>query len=395
MAEPSLTRQESPKTDPVRRRQGETSRTSVASSIGANSSRFSADSSTAEETSSLRSIKGVSLVSVKSFKKLWRRSSKSSLEVSTSPTPPTPPAPPPTPASSNFPSTIAPRKPTPIQPARIPAGTSAREQLAALIPPPPPRSSRSNAPPSPVPTRRKDTLYEKFHPDQDLPRPIYSPSPRNSALTINQHPSSPSLSTPSEYSARASTISLTEKEKNVARKSILKWRNSNSSQKSPSSSASEKQAGQRRPSTSTTHSPAILAGDLPLPPPSPALPPPSPALPEQYANRSPRLAANGNRISLDPPSQPYKIPPLPPSPSFPPSPRPPTFHQSPNSSAVLPSEGSTRPYSASISSMRSGDRRPSFDMSQFDMVSPKIMSNKVLPGSIMVSSAETRSPGSF
>jgi hypothetical protein len=345
-----------------------TARNSVASSIGGVSSRFSADSSTADEaTPTTRSAKGMSMVSVKGFKKLWRKSQKS-IDIVSTPTSPPPPTPtlssPPVPARSS------------IQLSRFLPGVTAHEQPASLIPPKQKRMS-SSTPPPPVPTRRPDSLTGKFHFDQESPYPVYSLAARPPAHTNNYPPSSRasmSLATDSPPLARAALPPPTEKDKDktIARKSILKWKTSTSSlQQGADKRGSYDGRKMRRPSIVSLGGAArgsIVSSDAA----AAALPPLNPAVPPEHHHHHHHNArgvrAGGPRAtvsSADSASSARRTPP--PSPS----------HLQAGPGVYYPSSERSQ----SVLSTHSGDSDDrSFDASQFEMVSPRMMGGPVLIG---------------
>ncbi|TFK41906.1 hypothetical protein BDQ12DRAFT_568521, partial [Crucibulum laeve] len=347
-------------------------------------SRFSADSFTGElepPSAATKSANRTTLMSVKNIKKLWRKSKDKN---STPPTPtmatpasaapssgrasPNPPVRPERPSQENMDLPDVPALPpgTPtygrFSPQPIPVQSERRpSQDQHSIPQNHPQqlsvpfSGRSNNP-SPIiaaqmqPSRSGSGL-DRLHFDQESPYPIrrsppvrYSPRP----------PSPPQLP------------SIPEKEKISVRKSILKWKSSSTSNVSQippsepqprSSFERTNMAGAprgRRPSVinfGSTRS-SVTSPDIP----------PSPQIPEHFINgrnagsqdyrnsKASRLTASSYESSHSPPQKQQAL-----------------------------SVRSTSPPRSMTSSRDSGETRPSFDASQFEIVSPKLGSTLSYP----------------
>ena len=297
------------------------------------SSRFSADSIT-EETPSSKSTNRITLINVKSIKKLWRKSNKSSVSVSRpAPVPegpssllsPPPLTPPPYALSEGRSLTVdtsslkPSRLSTPLTPA--PSVLSERSPLTPDTP---------SMKPSPLDTQhRVNSFQDNLHFNQESPYPVR----RSAVQSISPNPPPP-------------LVEGGEKDKSV-RKSILKsWKSPIGTSPNTGSFPEPRPATERqgplkgkRPSMM-----AFTSGRASLS--SPDIPP-SPKIPQQFIN--PRSSGDKrqsirSKLSMESDYQ-----------------------------RTLP------PRSHSVASSRaSGDTRVSVDVSQFEIVSPK-MSNLSYP----------------
>ncbi|KAJ3507423.1 hypothetical protein NLJ89_g6314 [Agrocybe chaxingu] len=376
---------------------------------GTTTSRFSADSLNGEEVNALaaKSSNRSTLMSVKSIRKLWRKSNTKSISSTASIPPPTPTA-----TSSGRTSPVAPpqRPERPSQepldlpdmpdirppsnfgrlspqpngvPPQVPRGSQdqlhpgRRPSQDFPLPPPPSRPSLDQASPSapqfqqlavpsfpgrngspaggPIITphmqaSRSASNLDRLHFDQESPYPIRrSPPARQSP----RPPSPPPLP------------AIPEQEKNVARKSILKWKSSsNISSNSNGAIASSSTEPQPRSSferpgangNSRGRRPSVINfGSTRSSVTSPELPP-SPQIPSQFIN-----AKNGAGGLEQRSSQRSKLT---------------ASSTSTDLSYSPPQQGtlgtrSTSPPRSMTSSRDSQETRPSFDASQFEFVSPK------------------------
>ncbi|KAF4573330.1 hypothetical protein EYR36_007841 [Pleurotus pulmonarius] len=357
------------------------------------SSRFSADSTSNEEVlaKSIKSSNSNGLMSVKSLRKLWRKSNKSSISstpastsgrsspaasLSQSARPSEDlsalPALPMTPTVGSF--------PLPPPPHMQPGQMSSPNMQPGSMPPPmnrpdlPPQNGGGFAPPPPrgslappfLPTQmrppQRDSTMEQLRFDQESPYPIHrAPAPRYSP-----RPPSPAYAqAPQQQNYPQGALAApAAPEKTSVRKSILKAVKSLQSGGNGNSSPTESQRSSmdrsglgtrsRRGSVASTNSYTqnTPVSDIP----------PSPRIPEHL------LA--GMR------SSPNGAPPGPPPP-------PPQDHRlslktrpRSNTSSLVRSASPPRSMG---SSRDSEETRPSFDVSQFEMVSPKMNSTLSYP----------------
>ncbi|KAF9469706.1 hypothetical protein BDZ94DRAFT_1243073, partial [Collybia nuda] len=352
-------------------------------------SRFSADSLTGEEPI-IKPTNRSTLMTVNTIKKFWRKSNKSS---STSTLPPTqstvgrsstqlqrPERPsedegtPKTPILGRFSPQLVPPRPSQEQMlAPQPQQLPIPQQLQQ-----PPTSFNGRSPnPGPIvaaqmqPGRGGSTL-DRLHFDQESPYPtrrapypsrpssppaLPSPSPQTSDLPLPNIPP-PALST-------GGAPLLPEKEKPSVRKSILKsWKSATASisQSAPPlpepRSSIEPRASTERPNANGTRGrrPSVLNFGSTRGSASPDIPT-SPPIPHQYLDqRNDRRQSTRSRIA---------------SPSIDSSHSPPQVNRS------LQARSSSQRSTAS--SRDSQETRPSFDVSQFEIVSPKMNSTLSYP----------------
>ncbi|KDQ31226.1 hypothetical protein PLEOSDRAFT_1092495 [Pleurotus ostreatus PC15] len=360
------------------------------------SSRFSADSTSNEEVlaKSIKNSNSNSLMSVKSLRKLWRKSNKSSISstpastsgrsspaasLSQSARPSEDlsalPALPMTPTVGSFP--LPPPPHMQMQPGQMP---SPNMQAGSMLPPAmnrpdlPPQNGGGFAPPPPrgslappfLPTQmqppQRDSTMGQLRFDQESPYPIHRPP----APRYSPRPPSPAYAQPPQQQnyQQGTLAAPAAPEKTSVRKSILKAVKSLQSGGNGNSSPTESQRSSmdrsgpgtrsRRGSVASTNSytPNMPASDIP----------PSPRIPEHL------LA--GMR------SSPNGAPPGPPPP-------PPQDHRlslktrpRSNTSSLVRSASPPR---SMASSRDSEETRPSFDVSQFEMVSPKMNSTLSYP----------------
>lgn len=364
------------------------------------SSRFSFDSTTSEDATKLGTQKtSSSLMSVKSIRKLWRKSGKQqsiSGSINTIPE-----------SGRTSPN---------VQPSSAPQSSGrlrSRSVSKQMLPPTPPGPPTNNLPVPPIVPAHMQAPYQKMTLDGDSRYPVHplpprDPSPmghaRMSSLSQQQRPpSSQQQRPPSVQHQRLSSVSQQQqrppsvsqqpsesKRESGVRKSILKsWKSatglsasskhkSSSSTSTPRSSTDQPPEGRRRrPSVvematgmrSSVGASSILS-DIP----------PSPALPEQYANLPhSRASSRQSQMTLN---------------SFitngsvPPEKRPdssrrglsvssfttssPPRGKSPLTVGTSPPRGHMNGVANANGRLSdaSWDERPSFDVSQFEMVSP-------------------------
>ncbi|KAF8899213.1 hypothetical protein BD779DRAFT_1487580 [Infundibulicybe gibba] len=291
----------------------------------ATTSRFSADSITGEEPVTKPSNR-TTLMAVKSISKLWRKTNKNSISG--------PPPPHPLPHLDELdlpPVNHIPTTPTfgkfPPQP---PPSRQSQEHLANPNPLTPSVSGRTT-PTSHPPIvaaqmlhKRGDPSLDRLHFDQESPYPTRRPSGRT-------RPPSPQHLPP-----------VPEKEKMSVRKSILKsWKSASGG--SQQNAAPEQRPSLERPGSATgrPRRPSVLnfgssRGSV------------TPQIPEQFIN--PR-----NTITPDQPLVSRSA-----------------FSPTDSSSPPAPSTRSISPRRSMASSRDSEETRPSFDVSQFEIVSPKL-----------------------
>jgi hypothetical protein len=332
------------------------------------SSRFSIDSSSSGElvkSANAPQNKSSSIIGMKNIRKLWRRSDSKRASVSTQAQPESGRS---SPNTALLPPPIPNSQPSQQPP---PSGRSRGKSISksSIIPPP----MQGLQIPGMVPRDNMRSL--RF--DQESPYPIH-PSNRASAMRSPSPPPVPVSRPASQQALRPpqpespqppGSAPLPGMEKSGARKSILKsWRSGNfstgSNKGSISSTGSRSSNEQpreptkkRRPSmldkaagamrSSLSIGSAASLGDLP----------PSPALPEQYAQhaRSSSRQSGSGRPSMS----------SNPSASSPPRVRSPLMAGSPPHNGL--SAGQSRVSRTSVDSYES---RPSFDASQFEIVSP-------------------------
>lgn len=325
------------------------------------SSRFSLDSVTSEEET--KAVKqpssSSSLMSVKSIRRLWRKS-KDRVSLSTL-----------APPESGRTSPNVPSSGSDTQPVGRP-----RTKSISRPPPPPPLASGPPIDPLRIPMAR-DNLIRGLRFDQESPYPIHPV--RNSAPRSPSPPPPMPSRPPSQQQYRPPSVNQdaplsAPPEKTSVRKSILKsWKsatglsNGKTPQSRPNSTTPRSSVEQlpetakkRRPSvldlatgglrTSVSHSSMSSATLVEIPP--------SPALPEQYANSARSSSRQSQNTHAGRPSVSSSGS----TPSSPPRMRSPLVSTSPPGAGLRPSNA--RP------SFESYDSRSSFDVSQFEMVSP-------------------------
>lgn len=366
------------------------------------SSRFSIDSVTSEEVTQQQKAQksSASLMSVKSIRRLWRKSgNKGSIS-----NPPFQPE-----SGRSSPNMLAPpsaqvQPPPPPPPA--PSGRKRSKSISKQQPPQeplPPSPIPPSPTPSPIPTGLQvpatRPVYKQLHFNQDSPYPIHpmgrsppAPSPRELSPALPPLPSTPSpqpspVPSPQPQPAqRPPSVVQSNPDRNSVRKSILKsWKSASGLHGSKSSisrppsasgtprSSNEQQSSEitrkRRPSVldiATTVMRNSMSSSVTLNGSVNDIPP-SPAIPEQFmhqmsqsrsASRQSQVTLNGstgdNRDSKGRPSISSS------SASSPPRVRSPFTATSP------PRNGNYL-----RKSVDSFESRPSLDVSQFEIVSPK------------------------
>ncbi|KAH8099736.1 hypothetical protein BXZ70DRAFT_214929 [Cristinia sonorae] len=373
------------------------------------SSRFSIDSMTSEDpVTTQRMQKSTStLMSVKNIRKLWRKSgNKGSISGSA-------PPPPPTNSGRSSPNVLAPPAapaPAPPPPAEKTGRKRSKSVSKQAAPEPIPPS------PSPVPSvshslavPQNQPVYKQFHFNQDSPYPIHpmgrsppAPSPRELSPPV---PPSALPSNPSPQPGQRPPSISQQPDRNSVRKSILKsWKSASglhgskssisrppSSSETPRSSTDLPLASQtetvkrRRPSVldiaqsvmrnSAASSSTTLNGS------SYSDIPPSPAIPEQFIHQMgpPRSSSRQSELTLNSTGGGRRdsdtsggggMKPSRPSVSSSTLTSSPPRVRSPLTAASPPRNGNL---SAGVmrKSIDSYESRPSLDVSQFEMVSPK------------------------
>ncbi|KAL0951722.1 hypothetical protein HGRIS_008396 [Hohenbuehelia grisea] len=310
-------------------------------SSAAPSSRFSADSFTGEDglPKSLKSAGNGGLMSVKSIKKLWRKSNKNSISASASQSSGTGRSSPgPMPSVPGTPTFAS--MPMPPPPPLSAHGEFAHQQQQGGLVPPPSRASLAPPFPPPIQNHRADPSIAQMHFDQESPYPTrIAVSPRYSA-----RPPSPNYPAPPPP--------LPEKEKSSVRKSILKWKSSASGSSSQNAANAEPRGSMdraaspgmrsRRGSNVSNASPPNVLSEIP----------PSPRVPEHFlATRGPSVDGMNRQLvrskmpSVDSTGRPR--------------------------SATSSLARSASPQRSMGSSRDSEETRPSFDVSAFEIVSPR------------------------
>lgn len=328
------------------------------------SSRFSMDSVTSEEVNKATIVNvanpapgsnhlktSSSLMSVKSIRKLWRKSDSKRQSVSST-----------SDSGRTSPHTV---------PGPSTGHGRSRSKSTSKAPPPPtppiPDSAGLFAPPKPM--REEPVRSLRF--DQESPYPVHprsggfaSPSPPPS-MSMNRPPSQQAQRPPSQQAQRPPSVSQQPGERSSVRKSILKsFRSGNLSISGKSSISTPRSSNEQPSDAARKRRPSMLdmasggsrsSGSLG----SAALAdfPPSPALPEQYANHA-RTFSRQSQNTFSGASRPS----LSSTASSPPRQRSPLLVGSP------PQNGLGARYSHA--STDSYESRPSFDASQFEMVSP-------------------------
>lgn len=378
------------------------------SSVGSNdrsttqtpSSRFSFDSVTSEDATKVGSQKSSSsMMSVKSIRRLWRKSGKQSISGSINTIPE---------SGRTSPNVLPPNGPPPQTTGRLRSKSISKQ----MLPPTPPAPLTDKLPVPPIVQTRMQPLYQKMTLDDNqrypnLPPSSRDPSPmghaRMSSLAQQQRPpSAQQQRPPSVQQQRPPSVSQHQRPPSVSqqpseskresgvRKSILKsWKSAtglsgsskhkaSSSSSTPRSSTEQPPDGRRRrPSVTDTArgmrssvgSSSMLA-DIP----------PSPALPEQYTNLPPtqsRASSRQSQLTLNsftngaekrPDSSRRGLSVS----SFSTTSSPPRG-KSPLMVGTSPPRGQLNGVAANDGSRLSDaswEDRPSFDVSQFEMVSP-------------------------
>jgi hypothetical protein len=361
-------------------------------------SRFSADSLTGEELATKPSNRST-LITVNTIKKFWRKSSKNPSTSGVSPTPTSavgrsspqllpprserhsqdhPEGPPKTPTFGRFSPQLAPPRPSqeqllvpqhPQLPIPQPQQLSIPQQPQQ---PPIPFNGRSSNPTPIVAAQmrpgRGGAALDRLHFDQESPyptrrgpypsRPSSPPAlPSPSQMTNLPLPSAPPLSIPP-----ANIPPPPEKEKTGVRKSILKsWKSATGNVTQPPL-VPEPRASLERPNANGIRSrrPSVLnfgstRGSVVSS--SPDIPP-SPPIPHQFIDqRNDRRQSVRSRLtssSID------------------------SSHSPPQTNRTLHARSSS-PQRSMTSSRDSQETRPSFDVSQFEIVSPKMSSTLSYP----------------
>ncbi|KAG5649796.1 hypothetical protein H0H81_002018 [Sphagnurus paluster] len=361
-------------------------------SNSAATSRFSADSITGVETNAKSGR--TALITVDTIKRLWRKSNKN----------PSISNPPPTPSGSSFPSVPPPPRPSQDLEAPQKSGTFGRfspqpgpPRQSQDMPPPAPRTPPPSQLPNPFgqmamapppqfngrsgntqpivaaqmrPSKSNPTL-DRLQFDQESPYPMPRRSP---SYTSSRAPSPPPLSPSPQTMNFPPTPAITngslppasvavaplnqEKEKPSIRKSILKgWKSSSISQSNPSAQhqsqtgSEPRSSGERQSSgASRGRRPSILNfGSSRGSAVSPPLP--SPQVPQQF-----NIRGNRTNPSIDSAES-----------------------QNQANKTLNARETSPRRSMASTRSRDSRESRPSFDTSQFEIVSPKMNSTLSYP----------------
>jgi hypothetical protein len=293
------------------------------------SSRFSADSITGTgDAPSSKSSSRATIINVKGFKNLWRKSNKSSVSGSFS-------------AAG-----LSISSPHPLPPISMPAAGSSDHLVL---------SPSEKSPPTPVKVQhRVDASMERLHFNQESPYPVRrSPVPSLRSHTPNTAP---------PFTEKE------EKEKSI-RKSILKsWKSPSVSLTQNTGSNSEPRSSMERQVHPRSRRPSVISltpgrGSGPLN--SPDLPP-SPQIPQHYFNMRPNGPGDYRQSSRSKLMEPSSVDS--------------SLHQwsPPTHPPALSGTPPPRSHSAA-SSRTSEDTRPSFDTSQFEMVSPKINPSLVYP----------------
>ena len=290
--------------------------------LDTHSSRFSADSITGDDVTTKNSNR-TTLINVKSIRKLWRRSNKSSISVSRVPQSPD--------THTNTNSTSA------SSVTSFPTSSSSISMSSSSF------SSLSSIPP--------ESWAQSQFPQ------------RKSAQQPQQAQQEPSNFHSNSNPARRSPIESGDNKDKGIRKSILKpWKSSSGlSSQSPQSSQSSQSSQHANPGSEPRMSgeryvppgpgrarrPSVLSFASGRGSVSSADIPPSPQIPQQFANGLPNGTNGPNGMGVGEHRQ-YLV------------------------KSRMSDAGSLPPRSQSVASSRaSGDTRPSIDMSQFEIVSPK------------------------
>ncbi|GLB35744.1 hypothetical protein LshimejAT787_0300320 [Lyophyllum shimeji] len=380
--------------------------TGARSDSSAVSSRFSADSIAGVEANT-KSSGRTTLMTVNTIKRLWRKSTKTNSISNPPPTPsgssfpplPERPSqelhdgPPKTPTFGRFSPQPAPPRQSQDMPPPIP-------QAAPLLSAPPPHPQQQiPIPPSQqlsVPTgtfngrgansspimaaqmlpSKSGSTLDRLHFDQESPyptrrNPSYSrppsppPVPSPSAQTMHLPPTAPPTARENIPPSLAPGGVAQDKEKPSIRKSILKgWKSSSTSAAGPPQQQSAEpvpRASLERPNAGAPRGrrPSVLnfgsTRSTAVSPPPDTLP--SPQIPQQYIAQTDHGQFVRSKLtngSID------------------------STHSRPNANNPL-GVGQTSPRRSMASSRSSRDSRPSFDTSQFEIVSPKINSTLTYP----------------
>jgi hypothetical protein len=357
-------------------------------STSSTTSRFSADSVTGEELASIvKTSNRTTLISVKSFKKLWRRSdSKKSISSISSVLPTTlstpssgrtsPMVPPPRPERPSEDQLYLPDvpglPPTHLSPQLLSSQPPPREHTSRrpsqdqhiTLPPSRPSLDQVN---SPIQLVHSNQLSVPLHPGVNHNSPTMTMYPQHISKASNldrlyfdqESPYPVRRSPPVRQVSRPPTPPLPAipKQEKPARKSILKWKSSTNHTTNPSishTSESQPRSSFERPGAvvnSRGRRPSVInLGSTRASVTSPDLLPPSPQIPEHFVNKKGLEHQQSQRSRFTgSPAEPYPPPP----------------RQS--SQGAL----SSSPPRSMASSHSSQERRPSFDASQFEIVSPK------------------------
>lgn len=238
-----------------------------------------------------------------------------------------------------------------------------RSSMDQMGPPPPqhypglavPQFQGRNPNPGPIITphmraSKASTGLDRLHFDQESPYPTH----RSNSTSVRQSPRPPS---PPPLPAIPEQGTIPEQEKSTVKKSILRWKSTTSTASTQSTnSVSEVQprTSFERPGPSASsrgRRPSVINfGSTRASVTSPDLLPPSPQIPNQYVHSKNGLEHRTSQRSRLPTSS--------------------TDSYSPPQTASLGARSSSPPRSMT-SSRDSGETRPSFDVSQFEFVSPK------------------------
>lgn len=346
------------------------------------SSRFSLDSVTSDEVSERQQKSTSTLMSVKSIRRLWRKSgNKGSIS-----NPPLPESGKTSPNTLTAPPAQAAPQQQPVQSARKRSRSLSKQAPLEPVPPSPLPSSVPNGLQVP---QSSQPVYRQLHFNQDSPYPIH-PLGRSPPAPVSRElspvPPVPTNPSPSPQPSRPPSVvqpSAPDRSSGV-RKSILKsWKSStglhgskSSISRPPSSSGTPRSSTDQLAETTRKRRPSVLdiatsvmrssvassttlngsVNDIP----------PSPALPEQFVQQmtQPRSASRQSQVTLngDKRDSSKGRPSMSSSASSPPRVR------SPFTAASPPRNGNGTFLRKSIDSYES---RPSLDVSQFEIVSPR------------------------
>ncbi|KAI0783402.1 hypothetical protein C8Q75DRAFT_810986 [Abortiporus biennis] len=344
------------------------------------SSRFSIDSVTSEDAGRTPAKGSAGLMAVKSIRRFWRRGGKND-SIST----------PPIPESGRSSPNLAVTPTTTAQPPQPQAAARTRSKSISRPPPAPPLnipeglhipSVSHHMPDSMPPPMRYDFDHETRFPRH----PNLRPSPIPSRTPSPPAPSPLTARPPSVSHNRPPSISQSQSqssERNSVRKSILKsWKSAtglatqgkgHSSKASTSSTTTPRSSTEQLPETGRRRRPSVLElgssrGSISSSSVTLADIPPSPAIPDQFlpqsrsGSRQSQLTLNG---SISDKRESLRTRPSTSSTSSPPRVRSPL-----TAISGSPSQNNLTAAANTRASVESFESRPSFDVSQFEMVSP-------------------------